>query len=325
MILSEKISPVCAKEQLASFNQNKPSTMGELLVFTGTEGLDVYNTSIPFELEGKLIIAGRVESRSNEVSQTKFFEKAGDKWQLIPDAPVLDLQDPFITFIQGELWLGGVYVVWDGDRLVKYSTYFYRGTSLATLTFAFEGPLFMKDIRLLEMNNGKIAVFSRPQGEKMIKSHGCIAKIGFAIANKAEEINAEFIENAPLLEGQFTNEEWGGANQIYSLSNGLIGIIGHKSWGEDINDVHIIHYYSMAFALDPETCAVTQTKIIAARDCFPAGPQKDKRSADVVFTSGIIRGGNGSAELYAGLSDCQAGRITIPDPFDEYEKLGQNS
>ena len=324
MQLSIHTPAVSARNQLDDFiRTRKPAKTGELLRFSGVDGYDVYNPSIPFEFEGKTILAGRVENRANEVSQTKFFEKTGDGWQLIQDAPVLDLQDTFITFIKGELWLGGVYVVWNGNDLVKYSTYFYRGTSFANLRFAFEGPLFMKDIRMMEMPNGKIAVLSRPQGEKMMKEYGCIAKIGFAVADSVEEINAEFIEKAEFLEGQFIPEEWGGCNQLYPLKNGLIGVIGHKSWGEHVDGVHIIHYYSMAFALDPDTRAVTQTKLIATRDCFPAGPQKNSRSADVVFTSGIVRRANGTAELYAGLSDCQVGKLLIADPLKEYEEMAR--
>ena len=323
-MLSNSIAAVSARSQLAAFSADgRPSAMGELLQFAGVDGFDVYNPSIPFSIDGKTVIAGRVECRANEVSQTKFFEKKGDVWELISDAPVLDLQDPFVTFIGGELWLGGVYVVWDGPSLVKYSTYFYRGTSLCNLRFAFEGPLFMKDVRMTELADGRIALLSRPQGERMLQQHGCIAKIGFAVADSVDQINADFIEKAPLLEGQFLPDEWGGSNQLYPLSNGLLGIIGHKSWGEYVGDVHIIHYYSMAFALDPDTRAVTQTKLIATRDCFPAGPQKDSRSADVVFTSGILRCGNGKAELYAGLSDCQAGRLLINDPLNEYETVSR--
>ena len=82
-----------------------------------------------------------------------------------------------------------------------------------------------------------------------------------------------------------------------------------------------LHYYSMAFAIDPESRKMTQVKIICSRDCFPEGPYKNIRLKDVTFTSGIIRLGGGKAMLYSGLSDCQAGRILIDDHFDEYEKL----
>lgn len=321
MKLYDNCTAVSAKIQLKEFEEkHRPKEMGEVLVFEGVDGYDVYNPSIPFEIDGKTVIAGRVENRSNEVSKTMFFEKTGDTWTLIPDAPVLGLQDPFVTFIKGEIWIGGVQVTWDGSVCVRYATDFYHGTSLSNLTYAFSGPELMKDIRLLELPDGRIAVFSRPQGACMEK-YNCIAKIGFRIADSIEQVDKEFIANAPFLEGQFVPEEWGGCNQLYNLKNGLIGVIGHKSWGEQVGETFVIHYYSMAFALDPETRAVTQTKIIAVRNCYPKGPQKNARTADVTFTSGIIRNGDGTAKLYAGLNDCQAGTVTIEDPLDEFEAL----
>lgn len=320
MRLYDSCKAVSAREQLKEFEKKRrPAKMGEVLTFEGADGYDVYNPSIPFEIDGKTVMAGRVENRENEVSKTMFFEQKGDCWALIQDAPVLDLQDPFVTSINGEIWLGGVDVTWDGDRCVRYATDFYHGTSLSNLTYGFSGPELMKDIRLLQLPDGRIAVFSRPQGERMQKEYGCIAKIGFRIADSIEQLSAEFIAGAPHLEGQFIPEEWGGCNQLYNLKNGLIGIVGHKSWGEWVDGIYVIHYYSMAFAMDPASRKVTETKIIAVRDCYPRGPQKNARTADVTFTSGIVRLGDGKARLYAGLNDCQAGSVVIEDPLDEYE------
>jgi len=83
----------------------------------------------------------------------------------------------------------------------------------------------------------------------------------------------------------------------------------------------VLHYYSMAFAVDPDTRAMTPTKIIGSRDCFPPGPSKAPRLQDVTFTAGIVRHSDGTATLYTGLSDCQVGRLEIPDPLLEYEAL----
>jgi hypothetical protein len=128
------------------------------------------------------------------------------------------------------------------------------------------------------------------------------------------------IHMAPLLEDHFIPDEWGGCNQVYNLSNGLLGVIGHKSWGEKPGDVRIIHYYCMAFALDPRTRRMSQVKVIAAREDFPGGPQKNARAMDVAFASGIVRLGNGRADLYTGLSDSQEGVLEIDDPFTAYEQ-----
>ena len=155
----------------------------------------------------------------------------------------------------------------------------------------------------------------------MISKYGCIAKIGFDIANSISDVNAEFIENAPLLDGQFLLEEWGGCNQAYNLKNNLIGVIGHKAWGEMIDGVHMLHYYSIAFALDPFSRDYTPLKTICTRNAFPESETKNERTRDVTFTSGIVRLENGICELYTGLSDCEVGKIIIDDPFLELENL----
>ncbi|MDW7656598.1 MAG: DUF1861 family protein [Bacillota bacterium] len=313
---------VAAKTLLADFYQTrKPERTGVVQVFAGVQHYDVYNPSIPFFIDGMVVMAARVEYRHDEVSRTMFFHQQGDQWILIPGAPVLDLQDPFVTFINNELWLGGVSVLWDGPRCIAYTTHFYHGKTLWSLEFAFAGPNMMKDIRLLQMSDGKIAVFTRPQGEGMLEKHGCIARIGFTIASTIDQVDAILINQAPLLEGQFMPDEWGGCNQLYNLKNGLIGVIGHLSRGEHMGGVHIIHYYSMSFAIDPATRLCTPVQIIADRNSFPSGPQKNERTADVIFTSGLVRIDDGQAELYAGLSDCQVGRVVIVDPLLVYEEI----
>ena len=320
MIRLANQNAVSARTLLTVYQQErKPDQMGVVLVFAGVPQHDVYNPSIPFSIDGMVVMAARVEKRSDEVSKTMFFQQKGDQWVLLPTAPVMDLQDPFVTFIDGEFWLGGVSVLWDGPRCVSYNTHFYHGRSLQALRFAFAGPDMMKDIRLLQMADGRIAVFSRPQGEIMLKKHGCIARIGLTLVDTIGQVDAQLIAQAPLLDGQFLPDEWGGCNQLYSLKNGLIGVIGHISWGEQVGDAFIIHYYSMSFAVDPATRLSTPVKIIAERACYPAGPQKNVRTADVTFTSGIVCLQDGRAELYAGLSDCQVGKVVIKDPLLLYE------
>ena len=321
-MLKENVTAQDAREQYKDFKANRPPlSSGEILEFTGVSDYDVYNPTTPFLSGGKLVMACRVEKRDNEISRTMFFSENNGKWALIPDAPVFDgLQDPCVAIIDGEIVLGGVYVEWDWPKLVRYATYFYKGKTIYDLKFFAQGPEFMKDIRLVEFD-GKIGIFSRPQGEAVTHLN-CIAKIGFASVASLSEITPEVIANARLIEGHFKNDEWGGSNQIFVLKNGLLGVIGHKSWGETGSDgVFLIHYYPMAFAFDPKTFKMTDVKIIGSRNCFPKGPQKNTRTEDVVFTSGIIRNNDGTAVLYGGLSDCQIGKTTIPDPFLEYENL----
>jgi hypothetical protein len=52
---------------------------------------------------------------------------------------------------------------------------------------------------------------------------------------------------------------------------------------------------------------------------FPAGATKRPDLVDVIFSGGLVRNGGGSATLYAGLRDAEAGWITIPAPFLRFE------
>jgi len=324
--LYSTIAPVPLRQQVAEFQKHRPSAPGEILTFEGVGDHDVYNPSIPFMLDGMTMMAGRVEQRGDEFSRVMFFTESGGVWTPIEGAPVFDLQDPFVTFAGDELIFGGVDVVWEG-RHAHWSTVFYRGHSIHSLRQFAHGPAQMKDVRLLPLSDGRVAIFSRPQGEGMQKRFGCIAKIGFTLVDSLEEVTADTIEAAPLLFDHFLPDEWGGCNQLFELDNGLIGAVGHKSWGEMIDAElglgreHVLHYASMAFAVDPRTRKMTPTKIIADRDCFPPGPSKAIRLQDVTFTAGIIRHDDGSATLYTGLSDCQVGKIKIADPLLEYEAI----
>jgi hypothetical protein len=169
----------------------------------------------------------------------------------------------------------------------------------------------MKDIRLLELEDGSIGIFTRPQGKK-----GGRGKIGFSCIASLDHLTIEVIENTPLLTEQFTETEWGGANEAHLLSNGLIGILGHIACFDEQGDRH---YYPMVFSLNPVTGEYSEIELIARRSCFLPGPAKRKDLVDVVFSGGLIRNKDQTADLYTGISDTEAHRITIPDPFITFE------
>lgn len=316
--LSKDVKALPLSEQLKNYGNEKVIYSSRVEKFVGVDGFDVYNPSIPFELDGKTYIAGRVEKRDSEHSQIRIFEKKEDIWQVV-DSKILNLQDPFISIIDFKIILGGVSVQFF-ETYAEWTTEFYHLKNLQEIDFIAKGPKFMKDIRLLQLSNKKIAVLSRPQGESA-KQYNAIAKIGFTIIDKLEDLNEEVITNAPILEGQFIPTEWGGANQLYELSNGLIGVIGHKSMAQMIENKRYLSYCSMAFAINPNTSEVTQTKIFATRKDFPDTLAKRGDLVDVVFTSGIIRQQGAKARLYAGLSDAYVGSCEINDPLIEYEKI----
>lgn len=321
-MLHHQITPRPIRDRLAEAKRKGLPAGGVIVPIAGVDTLAVTNPSVPFCMDGQEVLAVRADPGGPKpASQTRFCRREGDGYALIPDAPVLDLEDPFVTSIGGKLVLGGVRLVWKNGELDAWVTDFYTGNKIDDLQYLCTGPRHMKDIRLVELRDGKIGVFSRPQGQKMLDRYGCIAQVGFAVANSLLEVSAELIEAAPYLQGLFLPDEWGGANQAMALKNGLIGMIGHSAWGERIGGEHVLHYYSTAFAVDPGTGRFTEPKVIAARECFEDGPALAERLRDVTFTAGIVRKPGGRAELYTGLSDMRIGRIEIEDPFLEYEEI----
>lgn len=315
-----KVPALPVREMYGQFSASRKVEGARIEKFEGCDGLDVYNPSVPFFWEGKEYIAGRVERRDSERSQVRFFTREGDSWKPAENTVVLPLQDPSVAFVDGKLVLSGVNVTWPEQPggPVFWQTDFYVGSPfhLEKLT---SGPKQMKDIRIVQLPDGKIAVASRPQGASMEK-YGCIAKIGFTVVDSLNDLTAEAIENAPYLEKLFCDDEWGGANQLMVLKNGKIGVIGHKAYRTYEADGQRLHYYGIAFAVDPQTRRVTQNTMIISGDCFPTVEGKRKDLTDITFTAGIRRLGGGKAEVYTGLNDTHVGYAVIPDPFDRYEE-----
>ena len=305
------------REAYAEFLANRQVLEAEIMHFEYPGGLDVYNPTIPFVSDGIEVITGRVQERAGRDSTTVFFTNKNGVYYPIPDAPTFPLEDPFVTIISGEIVLGGVHVEWDGMRALSWRTVFYKGPSIYKLKHLADGPAHMKDIRLLEMPDGKIALCSRPQGEKMLQKYGCIAKIGFTIIPSLDALTPEIIESAPYVQDVFPPDEWGGANQLYNLPDGRIGVIGHISHKNTSNGVDFLHYYSVAFAIDPATRETSCVNVICSRDCFPGTQTREPRLYDVTFCAGIVPLSDGTAHVYTGLSDCQIGRARIPDPFKD--------
>ncbi|MDQ0974645.1 hypothetical protein QFZ31_004523 [Neobacillus niacini] len=302
------------EQLLEEFNSNSQPANAERIVFTGIGEKDVYNICAPFEDEGELVIAGRVESRDSEHSHVYFFVERNGKWVPRENAPVLELQDPFFTRIAGELIVGGVQIFPHPINAgqLGWRTVFYKGQSIAGLQEFAKGPDGMKDLRLVELKDGSIGVLTRPQGEK-----GGRGKIGWTRISSLAELTLDVINEAPLLEDQFIDEQWGGANEPHLLANGLVGVLGHiASFDEEGNR----HYYPMVFALDPETGDISDMKLIATRSNFLPGPSKRPDLEDVVFSGGLVRRPDRSADIYAGISDAEAQKITIVDPFLQYER-----
>jgi Protein of unknown function (DUF1861). len=302
---------------LKAYEAHRPSVHDvEKLKFTGVGDKDVYNITAVFSDGNRKLIAGRVESRDNEQSVVAFFEKQGDSWQLTKDLPTFSLQDPFVTHVNGLLIFGGVEVFKDDQGRTMWRTVLYKGKNVTSLALFFRGPEGMKDLRLSQLSDGAVLVLTRPQGEK-----GGRGKIGFLLLSSLAELSAKKIADAPLIDEHFTSEEWGGANEIHQLENGMVGVLGHVA---RFDETGMRHYYSMVFILDPQTGHHSPLEIIATRRDFIDGPTKREDLKDIVFSGGAIRKDE-KLILYAGTSDTEAQRIVLNDPFVKYERAEETA
>jgi hypothetical protein len=261
-------------------NYNKENIiLAKKLHFKGINGKDVYNITAPIWFNGKHYIAGRVESRHTETdSQVMFFSENDGEWGIEGDLPVFSLQDPFISVHGEEIVLGGVLISTDGSNsIVDYQTVFFKGKNICELNQFAKGPKMMKDIRLIHTPHG-LGVFTRPQGK--IGGRG---RIGFMLLNSIKEMESLPDENyisAQIITNDLSDSEWIGANAIYPLSNGKLGVLGHIAhFSEDMKK----HYYPIAFCFDCMTKEVSGAKILAKRRICPQGSPKTRNLATYCF------------------------------------------
>jgi Protein of unknown function (DUF1861) len=264
------------------------------------------------------VFIGRRESLGSETDSHVGYYVPNGRGELMPiDGPDLKLQDPFFSRLGNELILGGVAVDVDSAGHIKgYRTVFYRdhGEGLDHLTKFLEGPPGMKDIRLVEMKDGRVAIFTRPQGEK-----GGRGKIGFTTVESLGQLTAQGIEDAPLINNQFIDGEWGGVNAAYLLNNGKIGIVGHVA-RFDANGNR--DYCAVTFSFDPNTGIASPMEIVLTREDLPGGLARGSKRQDlenVLFPGQVIRSPDGTAVLWGGEGDKRVFGVKITDPFKKYE------
>ncbi|GHU98252.1 hypothetical protein FACS1894211_01710 [Clostridia bacterium] len=306
-------TPAPVKELLAEYRERRKIYRTDKIAFEGAEG-DVYNISAPFADRGETVIAGRVERRDSEISCVRFFRRtAAGRYAATVARALVRLQDPCVARLGGALLIGGTQIDTspaDDGQIVGWRTAYLKGPDTESLQFWRVGPHFMKDVRLLEYKK-RLLVFTRPQGG----AHG-VGKIGTLLLDDPEDFNHISAERAKIHRSHFVDGEWGGANELHILKNGLIGVLGHIAC---MHADKSKHYYSMAFGFDPETQACSRVKIICERRDLKEGAAKRPDLTDVLFTGGLLRGGDGTAELYTGVSDAEAHYAVIDDPFREYE------
>lgn len=294
------------------FESTKKIYDSALLTFKGVDGLDVYNCSVPFSYKGRVHLFGRIEKREEWAnSHVRLFVQTGkDEFTLVPGSMTWALEDPFIAKIKGELIFGGTRVRKVKNTVTMYYSDFFRGTPEDLLYFT-TGPNNMKDIRLVELKDGRIGVFSRPKTDTF-------SFIGFTTINRVEELTSKIVDKAEPLNVLHTGA-WGGINQAYLLTSGMVGCIAHYSYNaRNEKGLTLAVYVNYAFVLNPDTRETYLERIIGTRGCYPPCPDKAAKLEDCAFASGIVMRSDGKCDLYTGLGDTCQGRITIDYPFEGY-------
>ncbi|KAG5485725.1 hypothetical protein LSCM4_06683 [Leishmania orientalis] len=302
------------KKHKLAFEANKRVYESALLTFKGVDGFDVYNCSIPFLYRGKKHIYGRVEKREIWAgSHVRLFEETGkDEFTAVPELS-WELEDPYIQNVRGEMIFGGTHVRKNGNKVLTYRGYFYRGTPVM-LNYFTAGPDYMKDIRVVSLQDGRLGVFSRFRTEVEVY-------VGFTTVDSVDHLTMAVIASAKPIDF-IKPGTWGGVNQAYLLSSGKIGCIGHTAYSDTKpSGEPLTVYINVSFVFDPETREVDAEQVIGTKSCYPDCPAKIPALEDCVFASGVVMRDDGKCDLYSGVGDTHEGRITIDYPFGGYGSI----
>lgn len=291
---------------LARFRSGPKRERGTIVTLRGRDGLDGYNPSAPIYDGTSTYTLVRLEPRTCGFASwsVPFRHVSLTEWERAADLPMLRLEDPFVTVIHGELVVGGVRIVARLGNDCIWETVFFRGNSLMDLEEFATSPLAMKDVRLVELDCGRVGVFTRPWGNDENSRH-----IGYLELHSLDELNRVALARAPLLPVQPIRGQWWGANAVYSLPDGKLGVLAHMATcrGDDR------HYYAVAYVFDRLRHQVVEgPEILAERSDFPVYESRAPYLHDVVFPAWLDRK---RGLLYCGLSDAAIGVLPIEDPF----------
>ena len=294
---------------LRDYHQRPKPTDGRLVQLSGLDGMDGYNPSRTIADNGDLFTYVRVEHRDDEFSSwsAPFVQTNVVNWHMLPEMPMLKLQDPAVAVIHGTLVVSGVRLVAKTGTCVHFRTVFWRGSSVRTLEEFAHSPLQWKDTRLVELENGCVGVFTRPLGGSAGRG-----KIAYAEVDDLDSLRPEVIAGAKLLDVQPIDEQWWGPNDIYPLGDGRLGILGHVAKYTGRN----CHYFAFVAVFDRNRRRIVDgPHVICDRSCFPAYPAKRRDLQDVIFPASINRP---EGLLFAGLSDSGVGVVSVGDPFAQF-------
>ena len=235
-------------------------------------------------------------------------------WAQVSDDPVLRaIEDPFAQHIVidsiATTVLGGVTL----DRSTSPPTVVTvlheligadGGDPVATPGAEIRG---MKDVRMVQLDDGRIAACGRPQG-----GAAGVGRISLTVVDDWRSITTSSMAAATLLDMEIAADVKIGTNELYRLGGNTIGALGHVAIGEAGTTQH---YAAVVWTFDVGTGVASAPRIIATANDFPGAQCKNEMLRDVVFPGSLLPLRNGASRLFAGVGDACVGVIDIPDPF----------
>jgi len=304
-----------------------PPQPGVIVLIDGIGDRDSYNLAMVGS--GK-ILAFRCEERSSVARFRRLYHPAvlfarphNAHWKIDTAlAPFDMMEDPFCftakTGRTTHLIFGGVTIRRQGREIIP-QTMFFRGTSIETLEReAFAVIDNMKDIRLLQLPDGRFLLMRRPWGGAY--GRGRITLHMLDSLDDLRDVKHE-LPILAVLDDCADIANWVGVNEGHLLTardgTVYVGLLGHMAFADRNGKHYAACTYTIKLSdiLD-NTVHKLCPRIIATRGCFADGPSKTKGLHDVVFPGHLEHLAGRRYRLWAGLSDARIGTIEVENPFE---------
>lgn len=308
-----------------------PSKRGKVISVQGIGAKDGYNPAF-YQDENGQVLAFRCEARSSNSADPVSYRPSiafarPDKrgiWRLAKDIESFGMmEDPFLFYVgepgDKQLIFGGVWVRNMHGAIVP-RTEFYRGSSLEKLErIPFAVIDNMKDVRFLQLPDGRLLICRRPWGDKYMR--GRIALHVIDSLDDLVDLDKVELPLLALLDSCREESDWVGVNNMYLVAdkagNACVGLLGHVAFQDTEGD---LHYAACTYTIPLSDLLSSKLhkacpQIIATRGCFEDGPAKAENLHDVVFPGSLQHLDSDRYRLWAGLSDARIGCIDLADPF----------
>jgi hypothetical protein len=307
-----------------------PPHQGKIVPVHGLTGKDTYNPSL-YEYGPTKILAMRAEKReSNAIRPSTYHPSVyfarhhKDGWRVDLTLQPFDmLEDPFFLYVvengMQRVVFGGVRVRNKHGEIIP-QTEFYKGDTLETLErISFVVVHGMKDVRLLQLPDGRFLVCKRPRGDKY--KRGRITLHVIDTLEQVVDIVDTDLPTLAVLDSCQDALDWVGINEVRIIKDheghAWVGLLGHVAL-EDHN--HVIHYAACTYKISLQDLLDQKLhkicpRVIATRSCFEVGPVKAPELGDVIFPGHLEHVQDYTYRLWAGLSDARIGVIELDDPF----------